>query len=517
MPMGDNKPRLFVTDILILIILAVIFLIPLFSPGFIITDDGNWMVIRLSAFFQSFREGQFPVRFLGRLNHGYGYPVANFLYPGFLYLGSLIHSVGFSFVDTVKIILGWSIVTAVVFCYLWLSRFFGRVASCIGSIGFLLSPYIAFDLYTRGSVGEILALSVVMVILFVIETRNVWVITPLIGFLIISHNTLALFFLPFLLGYAWVRKIFWQSLPWMSIGVFLASFFWVPAILESSYVLFPLIHVSQPSEYFLKGMQWLLYGLPLLASMIFVFRTSLRHKRTAIYFISIFCVVVFLSSWMSAFFWQWSILAQSIQFPYRLLAFFPMIGSWLIAYTIEQNQTIWKKLVVLYGVLGIISLYPYMTVIRHSYYPDTYYSTNEATTTVQNEYMPRWVQTIPFERSNVRLNFIDGGGEIVEKTMTTQRMHVDIETSSQSTLQINTIYYPGWGALLDKQPAIISYDNPQGVMRVSIPKGKHELLLEFRETIPRFIADCVSLVSMIVYVIFIFLHYKHRRQLYVHT
>src|SRR2546421_9202065 len=35
----------------------------------------------------SLRHGQFPVRFLPRLNHGYGYPVADFLYPLFMYIG----------------------------------------------------------------------------------------------------------------------------------------------------------------------------------------------------------------------------------------------------------------------------------------------------------------------------------------------------------------------------------------------------------------------------------------------
>ena len=70
------------------IAVSIVLLWPLFRHGFFITDDGDWMVIRLSAFYQSLADGQFPVRFLGRLYHNYGYPVSNFLYPGFLYVGS---------------------------------------------------------------------------------------------------------------------------------------------------------------------------------------------------------------------------------------------------------------------------------------------------------------------------------------------------------------------------------------------------------------------------------------------
>ena len=85
----------YIVWILPLILISIFILFPLLKPGFIVSDDGDWMVIRLSAFFQSLREGQFPVRFLGRLNYNYGYPVANFMYPAFLYFGSLIHILGF--------------------------------------------------------------------------------------------------------------------------------------------------------------------------------------------------------------------------------------------------------------------------------------------------------------------------------------------------------------------------------------------------------------------------------------
>jgi hypothetical protein len=80
--------------IIALVALCFLVLAPLLRPGLLVTDDGDWMVIRLSAFYQSLREGQFPVRFLGRLNYSYGYPIANFLYPGFLYIGSAIHATG---------------------------------------------------------------------------------------------------------------------------------------------------------------------------------------------------------------------------------------------------------------------------------------------------------------------------------------------------------------------------------------------------------------------------------------
>src|SRR5260221_3259517 len=110
--------------IVILIVACVFMLSPLLRPGFPVTDDGNWMIIRLSAFYQSWREGQFPVRFLGRLNNSYGYPVSNFLYPGYLYIGSVLHVLGLSFQNAVKVIVVGSIIGGAIALFLWLRHFF---------------------------------------------------------------------------------------------------------------------------------------------------------------------------------------------------------------------------------------------------------------------------------------------------------------------------------------------------------------------------------------------------------
>src|SRR5690348_3215584 len=179
---------------------------PLLRQGFFVSDDGGWMIIRLSAFFQSFREGQFPVRFLGRLNHGYGYPVANFLYPGFLYIGSLIHLFGFSFVNTVKIIFVGSLLVGSFFTFRWLRTYFSPLASCIGTLGFIFAPYLFLDLYTRGSVGEVLALGWAPMGLYSISGKKPWLFALSVSLLIISHNTLAFLFLSFYVLYITLRN-----------------------------------------------------------------------------------------------------------------------------------------------------------------------------------------------------------------------------------------------------------------------------------------------------------------------
>src|SRR3990167_5281118 len=127
--------------LLLLVIPAVWFLL---LPGFFESDDGEWMVIRFSAFYQSLVDGQFPVRFLGRLNYGYGYPVANFLYPGFMYLAAPLQALGFGFVNSIKIIMIISMLGGGLFAFAWLSKVFDRSSALVGGVFYTYTPYHLF-------------------------------------------------------------------------------------------------------------------------------------------------------------------------------------------------------------------------------------------------------------------------------------------------------------------------------------------------------------------------------------
>ena len=89
--------------LVVLLVFPVIF--QLLIPGFYASDDGEWMVIRFTSFYQELADFQIPVRFLSRLNNEYGYPVATFLYPGFMYIASLFKVAGFGFIVSIKAVL----------------------------------------------------------------------------------------------------------------------------------------------------------------------------------------------------------------------------------------------------------------------------------------------------------------------------------------------------------------------------------------------------------------------------
>src|SRR5258708_6496125 len=185
----------------LLLVCCIPALFGLFHSGFFVTDDGNWMVIRFAAFYKALVRGEFPTRFLPQLNHGYGYPVSDFLYPLFMYLGVPVKALGVSFVNTIKIILALSLVMSGAFTYLWLRKLFSCLASFIGALVYVYFPYHIYDINIRGSVGEVLALCIIPFIFWQVESGNYLLVSIGIALLVLAHNTLALLFLPVILLY----------------------------------------------------------------------------------------------------------------------------------------------------------------------------------------------------------------------------------------------------------------------------------------------------------------------------
>jgi len=126
-----------------------------------------------------------------------------------------------------------------------------------------------------------------------------------------------------------------------------------------------------------------------------------------------------------------------------------------------------------------------------------YYYTNDATTTVQNEYMPRWVKSPPTQAPNQRVEVIKGQAEVTNKVSNNKQIAFTVSANKDSTLQVNTIYWPGWKVRVDDKNAVIQYKNTNGLMNISIPFGAHSVLFSFGEDTLELIADGISIVAFI--------------------
>ena len=225
----------------------------LFVPGFYGASD-EVHIAWLYEIYETIKLGQIPPRFVPDLSFGHGYPLFNFVFPLPYYIGSVFHYLGFSLVDSVKLVFFLSIPLSAIYMYKLLRLFSDQLSSLLGAIIYIYSPYRSTDIYVRGAIGEILAFTFLpLIVLSLIHLnkqikvkflRAKWigVGAVAIALLILSHNIVSYMFLPFVLvlalmllfGLGWSNKIAKTVFITGLLGIVASSYFWIPAIFESS-------------------------------------------------------------------------------------------------------------------------------------------------------------------------------------------------------------------------------------------------------------------------------------------
>jgi len=284
----------------------------------------------------------------------------------------------------------------------------------------------------------------------------------------------------------------------------MAAFFWVPAMVERSLVRFDSVAVSDPSQYFIALPQAMMLGIPTVLSL--AFALGLRSKQRALDTVMIVLIVVgfVMAMPISAFLWTLPLLTKFVQFPYRFLIIPLVLGPWVVARTIEAFKG-WKRMVLLivFAGLWIVPVIAQEQSIAFVNRAIGYYTTNEGTTTVADEYMPRWVSEIPQQRPLDTLDVVSGNVNLSARRFPKETIDAMIYAKGGGVVQINKVYYPGWGVTIDGVLVPIDYQNTFGFMRITVPSGTHKLQAAFRETPGRFLMDIVSVVSVICYFVFI--------------
>jgi len=494
--------------LLLSLLISSIGIVSLLKPEFFLTDDGNSMVIRFSAFYETLRSGQFPVRFLSRLNFGYGYPVSDFLYPLFMYIGIPIKALGFSFVDTIKIILGLSFLSGTFFSFLWLRKLFDEKSAFAGSIVYSLFPYHLFDIYKRGSVGEILALGIVPFIFWAIEKKNLILISIGYALLITAHNSLALVFIPVILIYHLLKEKAQKSFYSILLGIGLSAFFSLPAIFDLQYTVFSKTSVSDWSKYFV-GFNLIGVSTVVIFLTVFIFiwikKIELKKHRLTLLMIGVGLISIFFASSPSSFIWN--VLPVSfIQFPFRFLSLTIITTAFLAASVVSvlkgKNRL---ALIISLLILTFLSSKNFLAPEVFQNYPDTFYSTNQDTTTVRNEYMPKWVKDYPTEMPKSK---VEPASSISYISGNNNNMSFKVSSNKSIIVEVEKVYFPGWKASVDGKKTEIINNNPKGLIQIPINSGDHIVHVYFEEGGLRLLSDFVSVISLVALLVILIRNVK---------
>jgi hypothetical protein len=233
------------------------------------------------------------------------------------------------------------------------------------------------------------------------------------------------------------------------------------------------------------------------------------------FWIAGFALCTFMITSASKCLWDHLPVLPIIQFPWRFLSVQALFGALIVGELAQRLPRPW-------WVAAICAL-PLMTCavggLRPEYLPiqeadvtperlalfESF--TANVGTTIRGEYLPSEVEPQPFA-STVTLHRGQKpppailAGQVAQATLVehdalSERWRVTV-SSEQAHLAFYTFYFPGWRALVDGRTVEIEPLSNSGLMSLYLPGGEHEVTLRFGRTPARWIADLVSLVTLVL-------------------
>lgn len=511
---------------LFVFILALLPLYHLLQPGLPVTHDGQDHVVRIANFYASLQEGNFIPRWGNNLNWGFGHPVLMFLYPLPSYLSSMFHKVGFSFVDSVKLVFAVTYAVSAFTMFFWIRRKWGDAAGVVSALLYIYAPYRFVDLSVRGALGEHVAFLFLPLILLgidvVAERRRLGII--LLGFsiagLVLSHNAVSIMMLPVIAVYTGVLFIKHKQIGFLvrlcaagCLGVLLSSFFLIPALFEGKYTLRDIVtqgeaitrfvpfswFVYSPWNYgggqeFTKQIGLVQWCFLILAAVVMVVK-KISFRLQLIVWFCLFWGTLWMMTESSRFVWESVTILQKFQFPWRFLTITVFTGA-VIAGIITSwfGKKTQQMLVVLMAIsllLTTASMWPPKAMRQ---YEEQFFTGIYKSTTDTGESSPIWSVRFMEFSPDVPLQIAAGTAEyIVRERSTTTREYL-VTVTETATLVENTLYFPGWRIFANGVNLPIEFQNPEwrGRMTFQLTPGVYTVKVAFTDTRLRQVANMLT-------------------------
>jgi len=542
-----EKVKKYKTLIFLLLIVIVSFFSYryLLKPGYFSMHD-DMQVMRIFELDKCVKDGQLPCRWVPDLGYSYGYPLFNYYPPLPYYLGEVFHLLGFSFIDSVKILFGLGFILSGIFMFFLAREFWGEWGGFLSAIFYIYAPYHAVDVYVRGAMAEHWALVwfplILLAVYKVIKEKSWgWVLLLAVayGSLLLSHNIMAMLFS----GVALVWGIIWlvftkdyKKTIRLGIGVlwavFLAAFFFLPVILEKKFVHTEtmlmgyfnyLAHYVTLKQLFLSTawgwgasvygpeekmpfmigfFHWGLVVLNAVLALLFWRKKKILPLLAVVGFLTIFFFgTAFMTHERSTPIWQIVKILEYLQFPWRFLGlviFFASFSAGAIVMFLKKKS--FKYLLVGILMAGLLfSVKDYFRPEKHYYVTDEGRLTGEqwqlALTNAIFDYLPLYAQYPPAEEAPELPQIIKGEGEIKDFQKGTDWQSFRVKVEEEAQIQFSLYDFPNWTVWLDGEKTEIAHDNFLGLITIKIPPGDHQIKAKLLNTPVRTLANLMSLIG----------------------
>jgi len=536
----------------ILILISLLPLISMLRKGTYESGDLSIHVGFATSFYESLMDGNFIPRWSSQIIYGYGYPLFIFVYPLPYYMASLLHFLGFTFINSFKLILAFSFIASGIGMYLFIKEELkNRFSAFFAALIYLFAPYHLVDTHYRVSIGEALAFAILPFCFLIIRRMSnkiafLWffLTSSSIALLVLSHQAISLTSFPFLIAYClylWItknKKKFKNLFAYifsLVIGLLLSSFYWIPVIFESKYINLlnkGVISFIQPFQLLYSPWRWgLLFQGPsgelsfivgyvqwfvIILSVVLFLKGKNAFKEKKLYLMSVisFFILLFLTQSISKPLWMNIPLLKGFQFSYRLLllvAFFVSIISGIVIKNIKNK---WFFIVLCFIAISTTILnwgnrktLPQLNdaVIQYEF-PSSMTKVGDSTTI--------WVDSNKFtseKRLVQHITVIQGEAKISDILRNSARHKYLINVrSDKADFKENTLYFPNWVVKVNNKPYPFRFTDRAypGVITFSLNKGSHIVEIIFMNTFVRNFSMLLSALTFLAILIYFFVPKK---------
>ncbi len=534
--------------VIILFILSIFSVKSLFGPGYFPMHDDT-QVSRVIEMGVALKEGQFPVRWVGDLGYGYGYPIFNFYAPLPYYVGGLLYSFGVPALLATKIMFAIGVVLPAFILYAVLIGSVGWQASMAASLYYLYAPYHAVQIYVRGAVGEywVLIFWPLLVAAFIPgKKKNIGWQSTIVGSIalsgvILTHTLLGYVTVILLAiamfvywGIRYTRKhVDWQQmrshLAIVFLGLGVSSFFWLPAFLEMKFtgVAGQIGATADYHDHFvcisqlwsslwgfggsvrgcIDGMSFMLGKLHVLSAVVaIIFWGIIRPKKhLPLFSIGMVMAVVgiFFALGISESAWETLPFFAYIQYPWRFLALAALGMSLLVGVGVAAiPSAVLKTLISVIFVFCLLYLNgkwftPQYTYMKDSSMFETASDLRWRVSKISDEYLPADLVRPVSEEEAISGTIATGSAVkvmVLEETSVFSRITVAAEKPTE--IVIRKAYFPGWKYYINDKEVIPQVRH--GLPVFSVNPGQSILVMRFTDTPVRILGNIISLVSLLV-------------------
>lgn len=532
-----------------ILILSVIPFVGIFLTNLLPhTHDGFVHLARIGAYYKALQDGQFPVRWAGDLNYGYGVPLFNFIYHVPYIIASSFVYLGLGLVNAFKITLFLSFILSGIFMLGFSLSFFKDIKKAfLVTVFYQFFPFRLVELLIRGSFGEVYVYAFFPLVLWGIvllfkknNFRNVLITSFGTFLLILSHNALSLvfFFVSVISILFFAEKPKKYIYPFFSLflGLLMASFYWIPAIFEHKYTYGDLFMKNLYLEHFppiqnffipnffnssilqIKGISaqfGLFHVLVLVLGLVVIFSKKITKLDNKLIIFCLLIVVggIFIMQPISKPLWENIALLRQFQFSWRLLSVvgfaLSMLSVVIFYFSFFRNKIVYFLLLFL---VVFSTAYYWIPSLGWDKINEKDYWNYPLTTAGFGETDLIWSKGPANKYPVQRVDVIDGKGVIEDIAKKSNLLIFKVNNETPIKVVTHIQYFPGWRAYVDGNiiPVEFQYQIYRGEMVFKIPQGKHDVRISFGESKIRFAADMLTVMGAIILISlgFLFRYFK---------